>query len=149
MELKTAGIIIAILFIHWIGDFVLQNISPWIVKNKSKNFNALLAHTGLYSICWFTLLFFGMPLITVLQFILITFFIHTIQDYWTSKLNGRLTPKRESWEMYTSLHGKAPAIWHHFPEGENLAPLFISIGFDQFLHFTQLILTYYYLSNGI
>jgi hypothetical protein len=56
-------------------------------------------------------------------FVLITFIAHTITDYFTSRLNSKL------WQQ-----GKV----HNF---------FISVGFDQVLHYIQLFTTYYLLKN--
>ena len=118
-------IIIAILAIHWLADFVLQ--TDWQAKNKSKNNEALLDHTCVYSWVWFFIVF-GFTLVnyhTIIGAILaggmftcITFFCHTITDYFTSRLNSRLWEKKKI---------------HWF---------FVSVGFDQLLHYIQLLLTY-------
>jgi hypothetical protein len=55
---------------------------------------------------------------TALQFGFITFIFHTITDYFTSRLNSKLWKKGDV---------------HNF---------FVSIGFDQVLHYVQLFLTY-------
>lgn len=117
-------IIIAISFIHWVADFVFQ--TDKMAQGKSKNWNDLLRHTWVYSMVWFIVgnflqifnegVFF--PKWFVIQFFLITFICHTIQDYFTSRLNSKLWAEKKV---------------HWF---------FVSIGFDQFLHFVQLILTY-------
>lgn len=122
-------IIFAILIIHWIADFVLQTDSQ--AKGKSKNWNDLLSHTFSYSVVWFILGFvlllynfnleqkeFAVFGLNVILFTLITFTAHTATDYFTSRLNSRL------WEQ-----GRT----HDF---------FVAIGFDQVLHYVQLILTY-------
>lgn len=56
-------------------------------------------------------------------FWLITFIAHTITDYFTSRLNSKL------WS-----EGKV----HNF---------FVSVGFDQVLHYVQLFTTYYLLKQ--
>jgi hypothetical protein len=56
-------------------------------------------------------------------FWLITFVCHTITDYFTSRLNSRLWAKGDV---------------HNF---------FVSIGFDQVLHYVQLFTTYYLLKS--
>lgn len=114
-------IIIAILFIHWIADFVLQ--TEWQAQNKSKEWLPLLAHTSVYSLCWipFILIVGNNDLLNNLLFVFITWVSHTITDYFTSRINAYLWRKQKV---------------HDF---------FVSVGFDQFLHYTQLILTYYYL----
>lgn len=121
-------IVLIILFIHWIADFVFQ--TDKMAQGKSKNWSDLLNHTFLYSMLFFLpmVIIFTYHLgeidkATVLAdyFICITFICHTITDYFTSRLNSKL------WEQKKV---------HNF---------FVSIGLDQFLHFTQLLLTYYLL----
>ncbi len=58
---------------------------------------------------------------STLYFCMITLITHTITDYFTSRLNSKL------WAG-----GKV----HYF---------FVSVGFDQVLHYGQLFLTYHYL----
>lgn len=112
-------IILSIILIHWIADFVLQTDKQ--AKGKSSNWKDLVSHTFYYSLFW---MFCGVVLsgwfdlkISIL-FCLITFIAHTITDYFTSRLNSRL------WK-----EGKV----HNF---------FVSVGFDQVLHYIQLFLTY-------
>ncbi len=113
--------IFIILGIHWLGDFVLQ--TDWQAKNKSKNDLALLSHTVTYTATWLLLFMCGWDTYSLLTFMCITFVFHTATDYFTSRLNTRLYEE-----------GKI----HYF---------FVSIGFDQILHYIQLILTYYYLKH--
>jgi len=95
--------------------------------NKSKNPTALLSHTGVYSGLWVLPVIIGgcifgySPL--MIWFPVITFIAHTITDFFTSRINSSL------WKM-----GKV----HYF---------FVSVGFDQFLHFAQLFLTYWFLTS--
>ena len=113
-------IVLFILFLHWIADFVLQTDKQ--AKGKSKNWDYLLSHTAIYSTVF---LFTGIllsvnkaELFSVFYFSLITFICHAIIDYFTSRLNSRLWANGEV---------------HYF---------FVSVGFDQFLHFAQLLITY-------
>jgi hypothetical protein len=117
--------IFLILIIHWFADFVLQTDKQ--AKGKSKNWTDLINHTYVYSMIWMiigcilyiiNLIDFNFPLFT-----LITWVIHTITDYFTSRLNSKL------WE-----EGKT----HSF---------FVSVGFDQILHYVQLFSTYYFLTK--
>ena len=121
-----------ITIIHWFADFVLQ--TDWQAQNKSKNNFALLSHTSNYSLVWLLpmCLVFGKMkegattewiVWSTLYFSMITFVVHTITDYFTSRLNSKL------WAA-----GKV----HYF---------FVSVGFDQVLHYGQLFLTYHYLFN--
>ena len=113
--------VIVILFWHWFADFVLQ--TDEMAKNKSSNNSYLLKHTITYALSWFLLIwiieiFQNVQFIPVIEFVGITFVAHTITDYITSRINSKLWTKGDT---------------HYF---------FVSIGFDQFLHFTQLLLTY-------
>lgn len=125
--------IFSIILIHWIADFVLQTDKQ--AKGKSKNWNDLLTHTVTYSLIWFIPILilqlyggfwllndlFGGP--KIMLFFPITFICHTITDYFTSRLNSKLWAKGDI---------------HNF---------FVSIGFDQVLHYVQLFLTYWYLTK--
>lgn len=118
--------IFIILITHWVADFILQTDKQ--AKGKSKNWSDLLSHTGNYSLVWFLIvLLFGIfnknqtteyYVYSTILFVLITFICHTITDYFTSRLNSKLWAKGEV---------------HNF---------FISVGFDQVLHYVQLFLTY-------
>lgn len=114
-------IVLLILFIHWVADFVLQ--TDYQARNKSSKIMALLGHTLSYSLfftvfIWFVLLFVEHSPMKLLYFPVITFVLHTITDYFTSRINKKL------WEE------------------KKVHKFFVSIGFDQFLHFTQLLITY-------
>jgi len=113
--------ILSILGMHWFADFVLQTDKQ--AKGKSKNWGDLLSHTLNYS-----LVFWGLIMIMTKgdvfvssYFWIITLLTHTITDYFTSRLNSKL------WS-----EGKV----HNF---------FVSIGFDQYLHYMQLFVTYWLL----
>lgn len=123
--------IIALLFIHWVADFVCQ--TDWMAQNKSKEWKPLLTHTLLYSFVTMALLFiwfhiqYGLfnnylgLLFLCFKFSIITLWFHTVTDYFTSRLNSKLwNEKKVHW-------------------------FFVSVGFDQFLHYLQLLLTYKYL----
>lgn len=112
-------VVVIILFLHWVGDFVLQTDS--MAKNKSKDDIVLFCHSYFYSIiflfpCVVYWCLFGSPMILIL--VPITIVCHGVQDYFTSRLNARL------WK-----------------EGRTHA-FFVSMGFDQLLHFAQLLITF-------
>lgn len=122
--------VFTILVIHFIGDFVFQ--THWQATNKSKNNIALTYHITTYSLSWlipiFLLFYYGQfnfygAIGFTLGFSIITFICHWITDYFTSRLNSRLWAKGDV---------------HNF---------FVSVGFDQVLHYAQLFLTYYTLKN--
>lgn len=106
-------------FAHWIADFVLQ--TDKMAQNKSKDFKWLLIHTLTYSSVYFVALFPFFGFLFALKFAVITFIFHTLTDFITSRVNSKL------WS-----EGKV----HNF---------FVAVGFDQFLHDVQLILTFYFL----
>ena len=110
------------LFMHWIADFVLQSDED--AKNKSTKIENLLNHTFIYSLFMTgAVLCFYAPLNLSFLVIFFGFMLgsHTTIDYVTSKVNGKL------WK-----EGKV----HNF---------FVSIGFDQWLHYVVLFLTLNYL----
>jgi len=128
--------IFSILIVHFLADFVLQTDKQ--AKGKSKNWNALLRHTFTYSAVWYFIMLgfavcgnhFGGYTIEelgwspwMITFPFITFVAHTITDYFTSRINSKL------WAQ-----GKT----HLF---------FVSVGFDQILHYVQLFLTYWLLTR--
>lgn len=115
-------VVLIILLWHWFADFILQ--TDWQAKNKSTNNIALFTHVWIYTLSWGVLLYIFFPsLLCCLWFMPITFVCHLVTDYITSRIN-------------TKLYKQGKIHW-----------FFVSIGFDQFLHFTQLLLTYYYLTN--
>lgn len=111
--------ILGIIIIHWFADFVCQ--TDKMAQGKSKKWKWLLKHTYYYSMIW---LMAGIGLSGwigiqgVLQFAVITFVVHTITDYFTSRLNSKLWEEKKI---------------HYF---------FVSVGFDQILHYAQLFITY-------
>jgi hypothetical protein len=128
MNLETFWLILGMLFIHWFADFVMQ--TDWQATNKSKNWKALLSHTYIYSMWFFCgmavlgnlILDLNLSLKFGISFFAITFIMHTITDYFTSRLNTKLWNNKKV---------------HNF---------FVSVGFDQWLHYAQLFGTYYLLT---
>ena len=126
--MKTEHQIILLLFIHWVADFLLQNES--MAKNKSKSNGWLLLHVLTYSFSWLfigAVLYFYNEIFTVKQilaFVYITFVCHFTTDYLTSRWTSKLYKDSK---------------FYGFPS------FFSVIGFDQWLHFAQLILTLDYI----
>ena len=127
----TLTVIFIVLIVHWIADFILQTNKQ--AQGKSKNWGDLLAHTFTYSGMWVfascLLIGFINKTQTTQWYVLhslafggITFVAHTITDYFTSRLNAKLWAKGDV---------------HNF---------FVSVGFDQVLHYVQLFLTLYFLA---
>ena len=120
-------VVFSIIAIHYIADFCLQ--TEYQATNKSKSWEALLDHTFIYSCCWALPSLYWFAEINVYYptiFFLVTFIVHTVTDYYTSRLNKKLAVKA----LQTN-------NWHNF---------FVSVGFDQVLHYIQLFLTYYLLT---
>lgn len=119
--------ILTIIFIHWVADFVLQTHEQAI--NKSSNNFYLTQHVLSYTFTWIFAFALWMAIIVygtelngydfghtrmILWFFPITFVAHWITDYFTSRLNSYLHKKGDI---------------HNF---------FVSVGFDQVLHYVQL-----------
>jgi hypothetical protein len=121
-------IVFVILIVHWIADFIFQD-EKWALS-KSKNWKDLLNHTATYSVFWFLVgIFVGLNLVNSIAFMLITFVAHTITDYFTSRIVSKKFANKEYGSPIPNLGG------------------FTIIGFDQLLHYTQLLLTYWYLTS--
>lgn len=123
--------ILLIILIHTISDFIFQ-AEEWAL-NKSKSNIALFKHTLTYSLVWIPLslslfIFTDLTIVEFLSklpiFILITFIIHTLTDYVTSRI--------------VSKRFKDGHLGSNIP---NLGA-FTIIGFDQVLHYIQLFFSY-------
>jgi hypothetical protein len=114
---------IAILFIHWVGDYLLQTNE--IASKKSKSVRWLTFHVLLYTLALLVGVFL-LNLINVISLDNILLFagvngaLHWITDLITSRLAHRLT---------------------HKPR-----PYYLLIGFDQFLHAATLLYTLQWLA---
>jgi len=97
--------ILLFVIVHWIADFVLQQIGN-LGEKKSTSMQALLIHTSEYSLCFFILMVFLIGLDGAITFTLVTFIAHTITDYITSRLNKRLYEenKKSSLRFSTLFH---------------------------------------------
>ena len=111
--------LIAVFFVHWLGDFCFQ--TSWQAANKSKNWYALTYHVFTYSA---TLAAFGViyclaawKIHSVLPWVLLNGGIHFGVDAVTSRMTAKLY--------------KAGEI-HNF---------FVVVGLDQFIHIVTLMLT--------
>lgn len=112
--------ILSIIILHWIFDFVLQTDKQ--AKGKSTSNRQLTMHVLTYSTGWLITAniyaIFTNNWYMIALFAPITFICHWITDYFTSRLNSKLWAKGDV---------------HNF---------FVSVGFDQVLHYVQLFLTY-------
>ena len=120
MAMGGSVLVLWVIFAHWVADFVCQ--THWQASNKSKNWNALTRHVASYTAIMSALcfpLFFGWSVWPgrLAIFAGVTFVVHFCTDAITSRITSRLYAKGD---------------WHNF---------FVVVGFDQFLHYTQLFLT--------
>lgn len=118
-------VLLALLLIHWFADFVLQTHKQ--ATEKSTSNRQLTMHVLVYSGIWMLVCNFYSVLTgnykIMALFPIITFICHWITDYFTSRLNSYLYKKGDI---------------HNF---------FVSVGFDQILHYVQLLITFQILSN--
>jgi len=122
-------VIIGVIVFHFFADFVLQTRKE--ATGKSENWHDLLSHTITYSIFWFFAVMFlfnsgnsiGWYIINAFVFSVITFVVHTITDYFTSRINKKLWLKGDA---------------HNF---------FIGVGADQVLHHIQLFAVLHYINS--
>ena|SRR5665213_2060891 len=135
-------IIVWFLFAHWVADFVLQ--TNWMAINKSKDNVALSVHC--YTYAGVMTAFFGVFLMHTYEaseafgnlwllsfkFFCIMFATHYMVDYATSRINARLFAK---WFNYiVPIEDRKPN-----EEIPTLHNFFVSVGFDQLLHFITII----------
>lgn len=109
----TLTSILLIIWAHWIGDFILQ--SDYMAQNKSKNNWILLDHVISYSI---PILLIGFLIPVSIAWIVINAFGHFCTDYITSRVTSKLWQNKEI---------------HWF---------FVTIGADQAIHMTTLLVSY-------
>jgi hypothetical protein len=118
-------IFIGIILIHFLADFGLQTNDQAV--NKSSSNTWLTYHVGVYSIVWlvaaYCFLFPDDPLLS-LAFSMITYVLHFVTDWITSRIGKPFWEKKD-------LHNG-----------------FTVVGFDQVLHYIQLVLTYEFLYNN-
>lgn len=115
--------VVVLLVFHWLGDFVFQ--SDWMATNKSKKLDALIVHSLVYTytlLLGLNLCLYGMYSIRVLSlFALYNGMCHFVVDYVTSRINTKL------W---------CAKMVHYF---------FVSVGFDQLLHYCIFVFWVWYL----
>ena len=114
--------ILIILVIHYLGDFVLQTHEQ--SQRKSTEVKWLLYHTGSYSLVWLLAAWgFYSSFSAAFVFSVITFAAHTATDWASSRIGKPFWDKQD------------------FHNG------FAVIGFDQVLHYVQLLLTHSFVTN--
>jgi len=136
----SVAIILYIITVHWIADFIFQ-AEVWAVNKSTSNMD-LFSHVFTYTLmfglfggfifsnpCDYSAFGYCVDLSKLFPFLGITFIAHFITDYITSRIVKR-----------------------KFENNEYGSPIpnfgaFTIIGFDQVLHYTQLFLTYHFLTN--
>jgi hypothetical protein len=119
--------------VHWISDFVFQ--SSWMATNKSKNWIALSLHVLTYTLSMGVLMVLSGALVSIffsdvisgaimiitplafVKWIALNGVLHFITDAITSRITSHLWKKNDM---------------HNF---------FVVVGFDQFIHYSCLIIT--------
>ena len=109
--------LILLIWAHFVADFVLQTHT--MAVNKSTSNKWLASHVGVYTL-FFVFIAILSPVIT-LGYVLVNGVLHFITDYFTSRATTRL--------------------WKE----ERVHDFFVVIGFDQALHMSAMILTYYWM----
>jgi len=123
-------IIFSIIIVHWIADFVFQ--TEWMALNKSKENSALGWHAFVYSAIFFIAgviygeMYMGEDRRPIVYFALVTFVLHFLTDYITS----RITSRQFRDKIYYQIPPKLGA--------------FAVIGLDQVIHYVSLILAFKY-----
>ena len=118
MELFNISTILFIMLIHFLADFGLQTHEQSQKKSTDNKF--LSYHVGVYSLIWFLALcgYPGLEFKGIMEFTLITFISHFVTDWITSRIG------KPFWKNGDFHNG------------------FVVVGFDQLLHYTQLLLTW-------
>lgn len=118
--------ILYFLYVHWLGDFVLQTNHMALRKSTSNYYLAM--HVTVYTIttilCWvllFIMTRLDVTFYTYLKAAGAIFFMHFITDYITSRITGKYYKAKKN---------------HEF---------FITIGFDQWLHYVQIFIVLNYI----
>jgi hypothetical protein len=116
------ALIYVLLVAHFVADFVCQ--TDWMAQNKSKRWDALALHVAVYGAAVLAVLaplgLFGViadPGTVGWVWLAVNLCAHFVQDAITSRINSRLWQAKEV---------------HWF---------FVSIGFDQLLHYVTLFVT--------
>ena len=111
-----------ILLIHWLADFCLQTDHQ--AQNKWHDYEALTTHVATYSIVWFIASYCLLgSWDKAAMFTVVTFTCHWIVDMITSHISHNHFNKKD---------------YHNG---------FVTVGFDQILHYIQLFTTFVWLKS--
>lgn len=119
-------IVLYFLFVHWLADFVLQTEHMALRKSTSNYYLGM--HVVVYTVTtiiawWLIFLIIGVQVTSLKYFEAGTaiFVMHFLTDYITSRITGRYYKAKKS---------------HEF---------FVTIGFDQWLHYVQIFIVFNYI----
>jgi len=157
--------ILAILFIHWLADFIFQNRKMGL--NKGKSIKWLTFHVMVYTIvtgfCW---VIFSPELVAIKWLLIITFTTHWITDFITSKASGFCYLMMNEAKFLKDDYDAHLGMKNRYDD-EIRAQLIVKrdhqeerehgwqywfwavIGIDQFIHIATLLITYEYLIKPI
>jgi hypothetical protein len=119
IEVKT---VLFLIIVHFLADFGLQTQNQATKKSTSNLY--LTYHVGTYALTWFfAMCGYNGSLLMALNFAIFTFSAHWVTDYVTSRISKK------------------------FFDNQDYHNGFVVIGFDQVLHYAQLLLTYVILAK--
>lgn len=127
MEITLVIQLVLIFFFHWVADFLCQ--TQYMAEFKSKSRPVLTLHVVVYTVVFTFLMFIGqiLELKEVIVFLGLIFLSHWFTDYATS----RLTSPQFAAKKYNGWDGA-----------------FTIVGFDQWMHLTQILTILYIVKNG-
>jgi hypothetical protein len=114
-------LVLAILFAHWVADFIAQ--TDQMAKNKSTSNKWLISHVSTYGLVMGLILFIILGKISII-WLAVNTVAHGATDYVTSRVTSRLWRAGET---------------HWF---------FVVVGFDQLVHMATMFVTAVYLFNS-
>jgi len=121
IEVKS---VLFLIIVHFLADFALQTHNQATKKSSSNLY--LTYHVGTYALTWFFAMWaYNGSWLMALNFSIITFMAHWVTDYTTSRISKK------------------------FFEAQDYHNGFVVVGFDQVLHYAQLLVTYVALSKLI
>jgi hypothetical protein len=121
IEVKT---VLFLVIVHFLADFALQTNNQATKKSTSNLY--LSYHVGMYALTWFFAMWaYHGSWLMAMNFALITFSAHWVTDYTTSRISKK------------------------FFDAQDYHNGFVVVGFDQVLHYVQLLVTYVGLANMI
>lgn len=123
----------SLMVFHFIGDFAMQ--TSQMALNKSKSFFWLTLHVFTYTIPFWIWSGFALGGQRAVYFLTITFLLHMITDAITSRLTSKY------WYISVQSGPDPTARWSLAVNEQNRKKFWLTIGFDQLIHATCLLVT--------